>query len=65
MPAQAPGNLSQDDVAVIELDREGRAWKNLLDAPITSSGASFKFCGCGRFGHAHSVSAFSIANSDG
>ena len=31
MPAQASGNMCENSVAVIELDRKGRARKNLLD----------------------------------
>lgn len=32
MAAQPSGDVRQDDVAVVELDREGRARKNLFDA---------------------------------
>ncbi|HEY8314265.1 MAG TPA: hypothetical protein VIG51_08800 [Candidatus Baltobacteraceae bacterium] len=31
MTAQTAGNVGEDRVAVLELDRKGRAWKNLLD----------------------------------
>lgn len=33
MPAQATGDVRQDDMSVIELDRKGRAGEDLLDAP--------------------------------
>jgi hypothetical protein len=33
VPAQAPGDVGQDRLAVLELDREGRTRKNLLDRP--------------------------------
>ena len=33
MAAQAPGNVSQDRLAVLELDGERRAGKDLLDGP--------------------------------
>jgi hypothetical protein len=33
VPAQTPGNVCEDDVSVIELDRKGRAGEDLLDAP--------------------------------
>ena len=33
MTAQASGDVREDDVTVVEFDRKGRAWKNLLDAP--------------------------------
>jgi hypothetical protein len=31
MPTQASGNMPEDDVAIVELDRKGRARKNLPD----------------------------------
>lgn len=34
MPAQTTGNMGKNYVAVIKLDREGRTWKNLLDAAV-------------------------------
>jgi len=33
VPAQATGDVREDDVSVIELDRKGRAREDLLDAP--------------------------------
>jgi len=32
MAAQAPGDVRENDVAVVQLDREGRARENLLNA---------------------------------
>lgn len=32
MPAQASGDVRQDDVAVIQFDGKRRAWKDLFDA---------------------------------
>jgi hypothetical protein len=34
MPAQTSGNVGQNYVAVVEFDRERRAWKHLLDAAV-------------------------------
>jgi len=33
VPAEAAGDVGQDRLAVLELDREGRTRKNLLDRP--------------------------------
>jgi hypothetical protein len=33
MPAQAPGDMRQDGLPVLEFDREGRAGEDLLDRP--------------------------------
>jgi hypothetical protein len=34
MPAQTPGNVGENSVAVVKLDRKRRAWKDLLDAAV-------------------------------
>jgi hypothetical protein len=34
MPSQTSGNVRQDSVAIVKLDREGRAGKYLLDAAV-------------------------------
>lgn len=67
MSTQAPGNVPEDDVTVIELDREGCARKDLLNAADYLERGFFDVLrGAGRAGlrHAHAVSVFSIANSD-
>lgn len=65
MSTQASGNVSQDDVTVIELDRERRTRKNLLDTSDYLKRGFLNILLRSRFGHAHSISTFSIANSDG
>ncbi len=63
MPAQASGDVAEDDVAVIELDGERRARENLLDAADYLKWGFLDILRRGHFGHAHAVSLFSIANS--
>jgi hypothetical protein len=66
MAAQAAGDVREDDVAVIELDRKGRARKNLLDiADYFKRGFLDVLRGLRRLWQASSGSVFSIANRDG
>jgi hypothetical protein len=52
MPAQAPGDVGEDDVTVAKFDREGCARKDLLNAPYDFEGCFFlDFRGAG-FGRA-------------
>lgn len=41
MPAQAPGDVCQDDVTVAKFDREGCARKDLFDASYDFEGCFF------------------------
>jgi hypothetical protein len=65
VPAQASGDVRQDDVPVIELDRKGRARKNLLDiAEYLKRGLFHILRGVG-FWYACACSVLSIANGYG
>ena len=66
MAAQPAGNVRENDVAVIELDRKGRARKDLLDiADYFKRGFLDVLRGLRRLWQASSGSVFSIANRYG
>lgn len=65
MAAQASSNVPQDEAAVVELDGERRARKNLLDASYYFKRRFLNILRSTHFGNARSASGSSIANSDG
>jgi hypothetical protein len=66
MPAQAPGDVRENDVAVVELDGEGRAREDLLNAAEDLDRRFLYICGYVGFGRPRPALFFagSITNSD-
>ena len=62
MAAQAPGDVREDDVAVVELDGKGRAGEDLLDAAEDLDRRFLRFLrGLGGFGRTRTFSRTSLA----
>jgi hypothetical protein len=65
MSTQAPCNVPEDDVAVIELDRKGRARENLLNIADYLKRGFLDILRRRGFGYARTGFGVSIAKSDG
>jgi hypothetical protein len=65
MPTQASGDMREDDVAVIDLDRKGRARKNLPDMPEHLDRSFLDILRGFAFWYPRTGSVVSIANSYG
>ena len=63
VPAQASRDMGKDDVAVLQFDGEGRAWKDLFDRAGNLQGSFFD--DLGRLALGHTLSFWSsIARGD-
>jgi hypothetical protein len=63
MSPQTPGNVSQNDVAVVEFDGKGRAREDLLDAAVHLQRRFFRVLHGFHFGGAGVVVFFAVTNS--
>jgi hypothetical protein len=63
VPAQASRDVGEDDVAILEFDGEGRAWKDLFDRTGNLQGSFFDDLSRLALGHALSFWS-SIARGD-